>query len=199
MRIRKILLIFTLIFCCIGSNAQVKGNVAVKERATETVGQFCRWIAYIANPKNGYNNRASYKQRALNLFVGRGYDYEEDGVHKKGVTMEVTSVTKGTKSKKFLRKYIDDLLGMTRYTEVKVKTTDIADMKISRLYKISENEYACTVFITQTFYGFSDGKAIYKDITNKRIKCHVFVEHTEEGDEYIVRLGDVTADETKPA
>jgi len=198
MRLRIFLSTLLLLLVALNINAQVYNSEEVfKERATEKVGTFCRWIAYVANPQNGYSNRASYKQRILNLFVGKGYDYEEDGVNKKGVRMEVTSVTKGTKTEYFVREYIDNLLALKYYTKVDIKTTDIADMKVSRLHKISDNEYVCTVYITQAFSGFRDGKAIYRDITNKRVKCYVIVEHTEEGDEFITRLGDVTADETK--
>ena len=38
---------------------------------------------------------------------------------------------------------------------------------------------------------------VYKDKTTKRIKCIIEQEDTEDGKEYIVMLGDVTALETK--
>jgi hypothetical protein len=47
------------------------------------------YISFMANKNKKANTRLYYKKKALNLFVGCGESYEEDGVRKEGVQMDV--------------------------------------------------------------------------------------------------------------
>lgn len=73
---------------------QVSVEEQIKRRAAERVGQMNDYISFMADKQNDMDTRLYNKKQALNLFVGRGYDYEENGVPKEGVLMEVTSVNK---------------------------------------------------------------------------------------------------------
>lgn len=186
-------------FCIVSSaNAQtVDQEEMIKRRAAEKVAQMNDYISFMASKKKSTENRKYYKTKALNLFMGKGYSYEEEGVEKEGVTMETTSTNRKSVNLSLMRDYYDRVIRL-RYSDVKITSTEIADIKVSNLQQIDENLYVCTCQYNQAFVGYRDGKPVYKDITTKRIKCYVYAEDTEDGFEYVILLGDVTALETKP-
>lgn len=168
----------------------------IKRRAAEKVAQMNDYISFMASKKKSLDTRKYYKTKALNLFFGKGYSYEENGIEKDGVMMEITSVNRKSVSHKLIRIYFDNLINL-KYTDVQITSTEIANIKVSNLQQIDEDLYVCTCQYDQAFVGFRDGRPVYKDITTKRIKCYVKAEDTEDGTEYIIMLGDVTALETK--
>lgn len=176
--------------------AQSSITEQIQRRAAEKVGQMNDYIAFMANKNKKSNTRIYYKKKALNLFVGCGESYEEDGVSKEGVQMEVTSVNRKTKSRRLMKSYFQSLIDLG-YNQVSITSTDIANIKVSQLQKIGENRYVCTCYFEQAFVGYRDGIPVYRDITRKHVKCYVYAEETENGTEYMVLLGDVTADETR--
>lgn len=198
---KKILnILFLLLFVCT-ANAQSSAEDMLKLRCAQKVKQMCDDIAYMANPKNKLSNRQYYRTSALKLFIGKGYEYEEDGRTRKGVSMEVTSLnkkSKGHKSQLLIRDYFTNLIERLKYDKVVMQTTDVASMKISDLQQIDDDTYVCTVYFVQVFRGYGrDNTPTYQDKTSKHIKCYVKVEETEDGREYIVLLGDVTATDTQ--
>lgn len=197
--LNKLFIIFLAMFCIVSSaNAQtVDQEEMIKRRAAEKVAQMNDYISFMASKKKSTENRKYYKTKALNLFMGKGYSYEEEGVEKEGVTMETTSTNRKSVNLSLMRDYYDRVIRL-RYSDVKITSTEIADIKVSNLQQIDENLYVCTCQYDQAFVGYRDGKPVYKDITTKRIKCYVYAEDTEDGFEYVILLGDVTALETKP-
>lgn len=192
---RLAMLFFTIIMTSIVF-AQNQLTEQIKRRAAEKVGQMNDYISFMANKNKKANTRLYYKKKALNLFVGCGESYEEDGVRKEGVQMEVTSIKRKTKSRRLMKTYFQSLIDLG-YSQVNITSTDIADIKVSQLQKIGENLFVCTCYFEQAFIGYQDGRPIYKDITRKHVKCYVFAEETENGTELMILLGDVTADETR--
>ena len=158
----------------------------------EKTAQLNDYISFMASKKKSVENRKYYKTKALNLFMGKGYDYEENGKLKEGVMMEITSVNKKSVSHQLMRDYFDSVICL-KYTDVKITSTEIANIKISSLKPIDDSLYVCTCQYDQAFVGYRDGRPVYKDITTKRIKCYVYAEDTEDGTEYITLLGDVSA------
>ena len=190
---RLAMLFFTIIMTSIVF-AQNQLTEQIKRRAAEKVGQMNDYISFMANKNKKANTRLYYKKKALNLFVGCGESYEEDGVRKEGVQMEVTSIKRKTKSRRLMKTYFQSLIDLG-YSQVNITSTDIADIKVSQLQKIGENLFVCTCYFEQAFIGYQDGRR--KDITRKHVKCYVFAEETENGTELMILLGDVTADETR--
>lgn len=179
--------------------AQVEGQEEmIKRRAAEKVGQMNDYISFMANKKKPEESRLYYRTKALNLFIGKGFSYEENGVTKEGVMMQVTSKNRKSVSTPFIRTYFQNLVtGLRSYTDVKIEATEIADIKVSELRQIDTNLWVCTCQYDQAFEGVRDGRLIYRDITTKRIKCYVVAEDTEDGWEFIILLGDVYAIETR--
>lgn len=164
----------------------------IQVRAAEKVKQMCDYIEFIANPENNRDIRAKYKGKAVRLFMANCEPYNEDGVQKKGVSMEITSTLRTRTTRRLMKDYFIGLMNM-RYDKVKIQSSDIHDIQLSNLQKVDENTYVCTAVFIQVFIGYRDGKPVYGDRTKKSVKCYVFREETVEGDEYIVKLGDTRA------
>lgn len=173
-------------------------NEILKRRAAEKVALMNDYISYMADKSKKEDTRLYYRGKALNLFIAKGLDYEEDGIQKKGVIMQITSKTYNTVTDKLMREYFWNLIkGLNYYTQIEISATDAASMKVSDLRHIGNNVYECTCQYIQIFTGLRDGKVVYTDRTTKRIKCRVLKEDTEDGTEYVVLLGDVYAISTE--
>lgn len=169
----------------------------IKRTAAQRVAQMNDYISFMADKSNDMETRQYYKKQALNLFAGRGYNYEENGVNKEGVRMEITSVNNTRPRSKLMRVYFNGLMNLT-YQKVSIQSTELASIKVSNLQKVDNNMYVCTCYFDQVFVGYRDGKPVYKDITRKKVKCYIEVQDVEGGpQEYVVLLGDVQAIDTK--
>ena len=195
--ITKVFLANIMLMVCVTVQAQGSFDEMLKRRCAEKVAQMCDYIENMANPKQKVNNRQYYRSAALNLFINQGESYEEDGRMREGVMMEVTSVNRKNPYSYLMKTYFSNLINRLKYSKVVMQTTDVAAMKVSELQAISEDTYVCTVYFEQTFCGYRDGRPVYRDITRKRVKCYVRIDQTEDGDEPIVMLGDVTATDTR--
>lgn len=179
----------------------IMGQNAVDEQirrtAAQRVAQMNDYISFMADKSNDMETRQYYKKQALNLFAGRGYNYEENGVNKEGVRMEITSVNNTRPRSKLMRVYFNGLMNLT-YQKVSIQSTELASIKVSNLQKVDNNMYVCTCYFDQVFVGYRDGRPVYKDITRKKVKCYIEVQDVEGGpQEYVVLLGDVQAIDTK--
>lgn len=97
-----------------------------------------------------------------------------------------------------MRDYFSNLItGLKYYTDVKISSTEVANMKVSDLKQIGTNLYMCTCQYTQRFVGCRDGIPVYTDKTTKTINCYIEKEETEDGTEYVIMLGDVYANYTE--
>lgn len=169
----------------------------IKRTAAQRVAQMNDYISFMADKSNDFETRQYYKKQALNLFVGRGGNYEENGVNKEGVRMEITSVNNTRPRAKLMRVYFNGLINLT-YQQVSIQSTELASIKVSNLQKVDNNMYVCTCYFDQVFVGYRDGRPVYKDITRKKVKCYVDIQDVEGGpQEYVVLLGDVQAIDTK--
>lgn len=169
----------------------------IKRTAAQRVAQMNDYISFMADKSNDMETRQYYKKQALNLFAGRGYNYEENGVNKEGVRMEITSVNNTRPRSKLMRVYFNGLMNLT-YQKVSIQSTELASIKVSNLQKVDNNMYVCTCYFDQVFVGYRDGRPVYKDITRKKVKCYIEVQNVEGGpQEYVVLLGDVQAIDTK--
>lgn len=193
---RIVVLQFTFLFFLpiMGQNAV---DEQIRRTAAQRVAQMNDYISFMADKSNDMETRQYYKKQALNLFAGRGYNYEENGVNKEGVRMEITSVNNTRPRSKLMRVYFNGLMNLT-YQKVSIQSTELASIKVSNLQKVDNNMYVCTCYFDQVFVGYRDGRPVYKDITRKKVKCYIEVQDVEGGpQEYVVLLGDVQAIDTK--
>lgn len=172
----------------------------LQQRVKERVRLMNDYVSWMGDKENPEKNRYYYRKKALSLFIGKGYEYEESGVTKQGVMMQTTSVNRDSVVTDLLRNYFSRLIEL-KYSKVNITSTEIADMKVSDLKKVDSGDsttlYMCTVQYVQYFRGeYGDGY-VYADKTTKRIVCYVEVEDTEDGQEFITQLGDVEAISTE--
>ena len=195
--LRRILVLqfaFLLFLPIMGQNTV---DEQIKRTAAQRVAQMNDYISFMADKSNDMETRQYYKKQALNLFAGRGYNYEENGVNKEGVRMEITSVNNTRPRSKLMRVYFNGLMNLT-YQKVSIQSTELASIKVSNLQKVDNNMYVCTCYFDQVFVGYRDGRPVYEDITRKKVKCYIEVQDVEGGpQEYVVLLGDVQAIDTK--
>lgn len=174
----------------------------LKRRAAERVGQMNDYISSMVDEEEYDEDRPGYREAALSLFIGKGFEYMVGDVKSNGVKMETTSVGRdGQTSKKtsLIRDYFQRLIDLVlkkTYVSVKIETTDIHDMEVSSIKKVGEGMYQCSVTFGQTFVGERKDFSSYKDWTQKTVTCYIEVEYSDEGVEYLVTLGDVKCGET---
>lgn len=185
---------------CVGAQ-EFNEEKLIQQRAKERVKLMNDYISYMADKSYQEDSRLFFREKALRLFIGKGYEYEENGVMKQGVMMQTTSVNRsGVVSHKLLIDYFSALIKL-RYSNVNVTSTEIAGMKVSDLKKVESSNnrtlYMCTCQYVQYFRGeYGDGR-VYMDKTTKRIVCYVEADQTEDGVEYMLLLGDVEAISTE--
>lgn len=195
---KSLRLLISMLIVFVSASAYSQTTISVdemlKRRAAEKVGQQNNYIQLMAKKK-----KVIYKTKALSLYIGKGYNYTENGVDKEGVQQQISLRRTGKVkvNNRFTRVYFDALI-KNGYSDVKISSTEIASMKVSDLQQIDDNTYVCTCEYDQAFSGYRDGRPVYQDITTKRIKCYVYKVDTEDGDEYIVKLGDNYVVETRP-
>ena len=128
-------------------------------------------------------------------------DGSRETIRRESVTMQVASLRNKTPRTKPMKEYFRGLIKMN-YKYVKMESTDIADMRVSKLQPYGKDAdgkqlYVCSVFFDQVFVGVTPEGRKYQDITHKWVVCYVQVDEVydpETGDtyrEYMVRLGDV--------
>lgn len=194
---KNIISIILLAMLIVAVPAKAQDSEQIKRRATEMVAQLGDYLNYMADKDNSLKNRQYYRKKALNLFIGKGNTYTIGGKKHPAVSMQTTSVNRRTVKTTPMGEYFTHLINL-RYSDVELKTTEIGNIKVSNLKKISDDTYECTCYIDQEFIGRgSDGRPIYHDITRKSVQCYITVDQTINGEEYIVQLGNVTATHTE--
>ena len=177
-------------------HAQISDDEVIQSHCAHPVAQMNDYISFMASRKKTIDNRRYYKAKALNLFIGEGFSYEENDIKKDGVITRISSINRKNTTNKLTRQYFDELINNCRL-DVKIESTEIAKIKVSHLQQIDDSTFVCTCQYDQAFVGYRDGRPIYKDITTKHVKCLINSIDTEDGTEYIIKLGDIYALATK--
>lgn len=188
-----------LMLLLIGASAYAQNDAGIselmKQRAQQKVAQMNDNISFMADKSKDLNTRNYYRGKALNLFIGKGEPFEEEGIHNTGVKMETTSVYRVKPTRRLMKDYFTGLINL-RYSKVDIQSTKVNEIEVSDLLKIDDNKYVCTACFEQVFVGYRDGRPIYKDRTRKKVKVYIMVEETIDREEFFILLGDVTALET---
>ncbi len=168
------------------------------------------YVSYMADKSKSHETRYYYRTKALPLFIGKSYEYEENGVTKRGVMMQTTSVNRpGVVTNTLLRDYFSRLVNL-RYSKVNITSTEIAGMKVSDLKKVDSSDnktlYMCTCQYVE-YYRFDGGldrcDNAYVEKSTKRIVCYVELDEVEIDAtgkptcEYTILLGDVESISTE--
>ncbi len=176
--------------------ASSEDKTIVSRRVAETITILNDYIQFMADKKMPLSKRKTYRDKALSLFIAHGEAYEENGMVKNGVTIETTSRYRKTPKHRLVRDYFTGLLNL-KYPKVSVTSAQIADIKLSDLKKIGDTEdgtvYEGKCYIDQTFNGFRDGMAMYREMTKQTVRFRIIIDNPIDMDLCIVLLGDITA------
>lgn len=216
MKIKVVLILFATLFASAQSLSAQSFTLSeqdinlLKARAKEKVGLMNQYIKYMADPRKDNKSRFHYKDMAQNLFINNCNPFTEivefedrtkETIQRNGVTMQIASLRNKTPRTKPMKEYFRGLIKMN-YKQVHMESTDIADMRVSKLQPYGKDAdgkqlYICSVFFDQVFIGVTPEGRKYQDITHKWVVCYVQVDEVldektgETYQEYMVRLGDV--------
>lgn len=195
---KRCILLMAIFAICMTVNAKDDFCDILRSRIYMHLCQLNDYLAFISDKSNDLETRQFYKKQALNMFMGRGYDYEENGIHKDGVKIIISSINNanGHTHTKLVRQYLNGLVNLT-YQKVLIEVLQSSDFKVSDIQMIDDDHFTFFINYSQAFIGKSDDVSIYKDVTQKRIKCYGERIECEDGFEYSVLLGDIYAIDTK--
>lgn len=175
-----------------------------KQDAKESAHLLNYFLSRMTDKSNGDAARNYYRKKFLSLFIGKGYEYEENGVTKQGVMMQTTYINRLGVTKTLLRDYFRSLVNL-RYSMVNITSVEIADVQVSDLKRVDSSDnktlYMCTCQYV-VYCRFDDGldryDGVYVQKNTKRIVCYVELDEVESCEigkpnyyEHKILLGDV--------
>ena len=100
-----------------------------------------------------------------------------------------------------MKVYFQKLIGLVtgvppKYTKVTITSSELGEIQVGNLHQINDNLYECIATFYQCFYGERGEVMVYKDYTEKSVKCYVKVVPTPTGKEFETLLGDTKCGES---
>lgn len=108
---------------CFAQNT--KESEVVSQLCKEKVAQLNDYLSMMVSGKNSNEIRNHYKNKALSLFVGKGNRFEENGVEKEGVSVEIFYTSRNRKTKKLVCNFFDQIT-VRPYTNVRIISAEVA-------------------------------------------------------------------------
>ena len=160
-------------------NYEDLSQLQLQQRVKERVKFMYDYVSFMADKSKTQKTRYYYCKKALQFFIGKGYEYEENGVTKQGVMMQTTSINRLGVKKTLLRDYFRSLVNL-RYSKVNITSVEIADVQVSDLKRVDSSDnkalYMCTCQYVE-YYRFDGGldryDGVYVQKSTKRIVCYV--------------------------
>lgn len=202
-RIKVILGIISLLLFQQGAFAQQvtlsdedKGELQI--RVKQKIEDFQMHLGIIASKAGvSENSKNAATASALELFIGKGqsYEYTDDYGNRKThepVKMQTSNRYK-TYPPKLMTQYLRSLRNLT-YTKVVIEAADA--VRVDNIFETNDGKYEAIAYFSQKFCGYRDGRLVYNDVTEKKVKIYVEKEviPTPTGEDQIiwqVLLGDI--------
>lgn len=188
---KRYILLTAIFTICLTVNAKDDFCEILRNRICMRLCQLDDYLTFIADKSNDIGTRQYYKKQALNMFAGHGYDYEDNGIQKDGIRINIHSKKQIRNRSMYLRTYLNGVLNFT-YKKVLIQLPS----KVSGIQKIDDKHYVCVCHYTHIEQNDSVHTCI-DFFGQKKVKCYIEVENIENGVEYTVLLGDIYAIETK--
>ena len=200
----KFLLIIISLFLCQQSilaqqvvlSEEDKGELQI--RVKQKIEDFQMHLGTIAS-KAGVSeaSKDAATTSALELFIGKGksYEYTDDYGNRRlhDPVMMQTSNRYRKYPPKLMTQYLKSLRNLT-YTKVVIEAADA--VRVDNIFETPDGKYEAIAYFSQKFCGYKDGKLVYNDVTEKKVKIYVEKEviPTPTGTEQViwqVLLGDI--------
>ena len=193
----QIVLFVLLCFATIVS-AQVtdKDEAFLKHREVERVAQLMDYISFMGNKKKTMESRKYYYNKALNFFVSNGNAYEEDGVIKDGVLVEVTTFPKGTIRRYLIRDFLKMILNGIRPPSIEVSSAEIVIVNTNEdhIQLIEDDGVISCESGSQMIVRNKEGRSVVETLPTRKIKFTVNKsdEGYDDGIHYISKIGNIS-------
>lgn len=134
---------------------------------------------------------------ALELFIGKGNTYEYTDDYGNRRTHEPVKMQTSSRYRKYppkpMTQYLQSLRNLT-YTKVVIESADA--VRVDNIFETPDGKYEAIAYFSQKFCGYRDGRLVYNDVTEKKVKIYVEKEviPTPSGEDQIiwqVLLGDI--------
>lgn len=190
-------IVFALFTNVILVNAQQRVDSLVIERTIQKIGLFQEYLNTISDVRENHAYRLHFAKKALSLFIGKGDSYQENGVTRNGVVIEVSSTTRKNAdgspyvTRRLMKNYLNGLANL-KYKPIHITGCVIGYVDKSSLHKLPDSSCIVGDVIYNTKLEFtSDGYRCY-DISPRKVRCEV-VEQVDD-----IKNGGVMYEETIP-
>jgi len=169
-----------LLFCGIATTVAQSLSQEEKEelqlRAKQKIEDFMGHLSTIASRDMPQENKATARKAALNLFIGKGeaYMFTDDYGNKiqhDPVKMQVSSKTTGRVTPRLMKNYLTSLGNMARYTKVVIENADV--VRVDNIHETGDGKYEAVAYFSQKFIGYRDGRILYSDVTEKKVRIYI--------------------------
>lgn len=203
----KTRILFLAILLCLGTlctQAQTitdKEREDIEQRIIEKINDFISYLPEIAakssRPMEERKLAQKYIEKALDLFIGKGYDYmyiDQAGNkrHHDAVKMQTTSGGIPNPPR-YMRSYLPRLMAL-KYQKVEIDTCSAVRID-KHIHDAGNGQYTATASFIQSFRGWRDGRMFINDKDIKQVTVYIErkVVETPEGEDvfWIIRLGDI--------
>lgn len=145
-------------------------------RAKQKIEDFQDELSTIASRNVSVANKNAAKKAALNLFIGKGetYMFTDDygnRVQHDPVKMQISSKRTGRVNTRLMKNYLNSLANMTQYTKVDIESADV--VRVDNIRETGDGKYEAVAYFSQKFCGYRDGRLVYTDVTEKKVKIYV--------------------------
>lgn len=207
MKAKEILL--SLALCLLGMNMQAQTvlsdeeRIEIEQRVLEKIDDFISYLPEIAAKKNkSYDEQQlalKYIEKALELFIGGGEDYEymdqagNQRMHE-AVKMQTTSRGRANKPQP-MKRYLNRLMALP-YEKVEIESCKAIRID-KHLHYVGNNRWSGSAVFMQVFRATQDGRFVVNDTDEKQVTFYVDQEEFEYGVNgekqvvWTIKLGDM--------
>ena len=111
---------------------------------------------------------------ALELFIGKGKSYEYTDDYGNRRTHDPVKMQTSNRYRKYppklMTQYLKSLRNMT-YTKVVIEAADA--VRVDNIFETPDGKYEAVAYFSQKFCGYRDGRLVYNDVTEKKVKIYV--------------------------
>ena len=160
------------------ANAQKRVDSLMVERTIQKIGLIQEYLTKISDERESYANRLHFADKVLSLFVGKGDSYQENGVTRKGVTMEMFSTTRKNAdgspyvTRRLMKNYLNGLANL-RYKPIHITGCIIGHIDKSSLHQLPDSSCVMGEVIYDTRLDYTSGGYRFYDITPRKVRCEV--------------------------
>lgn len=207
MNVMRTRTLFLVILLCIGALCAQAQNLTdeerevIEQRIKEKIDDFISYLPEIAAKSDRPMEEREYAQKyigkALDLFMGKGYDYkyiDQDKNERMHDAVKMQTTSRGIPNPPhYMRSYLPRLMAL-KYQEVEIDTCSAVRID-KHIHHVGNGKYTATASFVQAFRGWREGRMVINDKDMKQVTVYIErrVVKGPDGEDvfWIIRLGDI--------